>query len=729
VVGDDLRVLWARLAPFVNALKSINVPFANTPSALCLPQVLFPWQSIRIPELPSSVISLFSSCPDPSFGNVLQQYQQFLAGASERDTSEVPGNSGLRHRLACLRYLWDLEFPSAEPPVRRSHRETVAEHARNLAKNEALIRGLSLQQFAGIDESADMESDSFGSSQTSGDVDSSGKSNGSNTGNDRANADRPDESMLHSKGREVANEEEPTSGGLMRPTKRPRLERKATGNMKNAAVDDSAGKDSDVPSAPLTCEASAPPSVSTQDAPLSESSGTLNPITSKDLGAQVSTVADTVGNRRPLGPLGRAFCEPKTDDVPSAPLTAPITEGADKAVPPCASGPSMPSVARNASLANALHWDSEREAIAWVLNHSEPAFLQIYDVFPGVFDKGGGSRSNYRLKRAFLNPLCEWSWGVSQGEVDLRLALGEPAIRWVHPNDLLSRSVAEVNARRLQCVMHRFQGRYLGRKPMTSLSSTTAAQVAESIRLYQMLVNNATLSSMGNMEKASASFGAEAREMAASFANAKDPLRLPVPSLPPIQNMRITAENMISALEALDEHVLYQVYKCQEIVFSMFVDGATYMVVSVFRGGGPSWAHGYGPQQMQMQQLAGTAVFSSAVPITSFGPHAAKHSFGVHLAPPVAQPAAQSRPADGGDKMSAIPHSGEGKIFQQNMHPQTASVPSIPVAQDAGRPLRHSPVIYPTDFVVAEGRTGLVEVGQVSSVHGPSEQRSLAKTL
>lgn len=83
-----------------------------------------------------------------------------------------------------------------------------------------------------------------------------------------------------------------------------------------------------------------------------------------------------------------------------------------------------------------------------------PAFLAVYETFPTV---------TYALKKIHINQLAQEVFGITQGELDLRVDLGQPW-RWLHPRNSLPRAVTALDARRTAALQTSTSGYYLRRE-------------------------------------------------------------------------------------------------------------------------------------------------------------------------------------------------------------------------------------------------------------------------
>ena len=120
----------------------------------------------------------------------------------------------------------------------------------------------------------------------------------------------------------------------------------------------------------------------------------------------------------------------------------------------------------SARVVDAAEAAAEREAaaLAALAAESAPAWLSIYD-------------SQERLQRHVLNDAARELICIGQPEVDLRVRLRRP-LRWLHPEDVLSRSAEAVRLRRVRAPTATHSVRYLSRRVPGSQALPIAALIA-----------------------------------------------------------------------------------------------------------------------------------------------------------------------------------------------------------------------------------------------------------
>lgn len=216
---------------------------------------------------------------------------------------------------------------------------------------------------------------------------------------------------------------------------------------------------------------------------------------------------------------------------------------------------------------------NEISTLADVINDPTPSFVCVYEPAP-----------SFALLRLTCNRPCLDLFGWSQSEVDLRIEHGVP-LRWLHPEDVLVRSVSALNARRSQLTEYTFEGRYLRRMvgsahllPMLQHALSSISRV-----ITRQAVQVGPLASTAALPVAAAS-------PASSLG-----LPLPVvsPALLPAYKgafdralgdfLEADDDDVPSALGDLDECVKYKVLCAREIVSHQYwPSGSLHMTVTRF---------------------------------------------------------------------------------------------------------------------------------------------------
>lgn len=260
------------------------------------------------------------------------------------------------------------------------------------------------------------------------------------------------------------------------------------------------------------------------------------------------------GDRRTAGKRGRGGSAVMQRGETKRARVATVTPA--PAFPPPSAGPVVLS-----SQALAARHLREMSAIASALDDPVPCIAAIFD-----------TTNTYSLQKLVCNVRALELFGWSQAEVNLRVQLGH-VIRWLHPEDVLVRSVIAVNARRGCLASYTHEGRYLRRKAGSVIPHQALRVLTAGIK--QREAQNA-----------------HAEEVAASTAAAA----LSADGLPPMRP-RMTAvssttgsvfgiddEDVLAALTDVDESVTYTVFAACEHVSNTYDDvtHATHIVITKF---------------------------------------------------------------------------------------------------------------------------------------------------
>ena len=219
-------------------------------------------------------------------------------------------------------------------------------------------------------------------------------------------------------------------------------------------------------------------------------------------------------------------------------------------------------------------------------------------------------RETGRLRRLVANESALRLFDWQQDEVDLRVACGSP-IRWLHPGDIPTRSLQEVQARLGHAGSFMYRGRFLRRRlrpaaadataaaaafsPSSALSASAAwsalSEVMQPLRdaaaTRSRRASAASASDVGmppsrrNSGTAAAAFSADPLERA--IAAAPSASINPLPILPRARRRNSNLDEVARALDDLDAAAQFTVFYATEQVQLRYEEGAPAASQAVFR--------------------------------------------------------------------------------------------------------------------------------------------------